>query len=162
EPLIGCGQTTLAFRPRQPFHFDPTARASNPPRGVHEENGQRPQGHELVAPLRQPVVARAGPPASRADRPAPGPRADGDVQPLGRLAKNYLPVDEALVPLDPMEDRFRASRSAASLDLLERAGVLAPSGFVGIDLDEGRIEDFRQRRPDLKWLAGNLYEVLDC
>jgi hypothetical protein len=48
-----------------------------------------------------------------------------------------------------------------TLDLLERAGALAPGGFVGIDLDQARIDGFRQRRPDLKWLAGNLYELLD-
>ncbi len=48
-----------------------------------------------------------------------------------------------------------------TLDLLERAGALAPGGFVGIDLDQARIDAFRQRRPDLKWLAGNLYELLD-
>jgi hypothetical protein len=47
-----------------------------------------------------------------------------------------------------------------TLDLLEREGVLAPGGFVGIDLDPARIEGFRQRRPDLKWVAGNLYERL--
>lgn len=49
-----------------------------------------------------------------------------------------------------------------TLDLLERTGTLAPGGFVGIDLDPTRIDGFRQRRPDLKWLAGNLYELLDC
>jgi hypothetical protein len=49
-----------------------------------------------------------------------------------------------------------------TLDLLERTGALAPGGFVGIDLDQTRIDGFRQRRPDLKWLAGNLYELLDC
>src|SRR2546421_5114251 len=38
-----------------------------------------------------------------------------------------------------------------TLDLLEREGVLAPGGFVGIDLDPARIADFRQQRPDLKW-----------
>jgi hypothetical protein len=48
-----------------------------------------------------------------------------------------------------------------TLDLLERTGALAPGGFVGIDLDPARIDGFRQRRPDLKWLAGNLYELLD-
>jgi hypothetical protein len=47
-----------------------------------------------------------------------------------------------------------------TLDLLEREGVLAPGGFVGIDLDPARIEGFRHRRPDLKWVAGNLYERL--
>ena len=49
-----------------------------------------------------------------------------------------------------------------TLDLLERDGVLAPSGFVGIDLDLARIDGFRQRRPDLKWVAANLYERLDA
>jgi hypothetical protein len=49
-----------------------------------------------------------------------------------------------------------------TLDLLEREGALAPGGFVGIDLDPNRIEEFRQRRPDLKWVAGNLYERLDA
>jgi hypothetical protein len=49
-----------------------------------------------------------------------------------------------------------------TLDLLEREGVMAPGGFVGIDLDPARIDSFRQRRPDLKWLAGNLYERLDA
>jgi hypothetical protein len=45
-----------------------------------------------------------------------------------------------------------------TIELLEREGVLAPSGFVGIDLDPARIDGFRGRRPDLKWVAGNLYE----
>src|SRR5437879_5288652 len=49
-----------------------------------------------------------------------------------------------------------------TLDLLERRGVLAPGGFVGIDLDPARIDGFRQQRPDLKWLAGNLYERLEA
>jgi hypothetical protein len=49
-----------------------------------------------------------------------------------------------------------------TLDLLESQGVLAPTGFVGIDLDPARIDGFRQRRPDLKWVAGNLYEHLDA
>lgn len=49
-----------------------------------------------------------------------------------------------------------------TLDLLEREGVLAPGGFVGIDLDSARIDGFRQRRPDLKWVAGNLYEQLEA
>src|SRR5258708_656402 len=49
-----------------------------------------------------------------------------------------------------------------TLDLLERERVLAPGGFVGIDLDTIRIDGFRQRRPDLKWVAGNLYERLEA
>src|SRR5260370_11002179 len=49
-----------------------------------------------------------------------------------------------------------------TLDLLEREGVLAPGGFVGIHLDSTRIDSCRQRRPDLKWVAGNLYERPDA
>src|SRR5436190_10251742 len=49
-----------------------------------------------------------------------------------------------------------------TLDLLEREKVLAPGGFVGIDLDAARIDGFRERRPDLKWVAGNLYERLEA
>ena len=39
---------------------------------------------------------------------------------------------------------------------------LASGGFVGVDLDAARIDGFRQQRPDLKWVAGNLYERLDA
>jgi hypothetical protein len=49
-----------------------------------------------------------------------------------------------------------------TIELLEREGVLAPGGFVGVDLNPARIEGFRQRRPDLKWVAGNLYERLEA
>src|SRR5438046_7474236 len=49
-----------------------------------------------------------------------------------------------------------------TLDRLEGQGALAPGGFVGIDLDPVRIDGFRQRRPDLKWVAGNLYELLEA
>src|SRR6059058_1878667 len=49
-----------------------------------------------------------------------------------------------------------------TLELLEREGALAAGGFVGIDLDPARIAEFRARRPDLKWVAGNLYERLEA
>ncbi len=49
-----------------------------------------------------------------------------------------------------------------TLDLLEREGALAQGGFVGIDLDPARIEGFRRQRPDVKWVAGNLYERLEA
>jgi hypothetical protein len=49
-----------------------------------------------------------------------------------------------------------------TLDLLEREGMLALGGFVGIDLDPARIDAFRQQRPDMKWVAGNLYEQLQA
>src|SRR4051812_40488904 len=41
-----------------------------------------------------------------------------------------------------------------TLELLERAGMLAAGGFVGVDLDAARIDGFRGERPDLKWIAG--------
>jgi len=49
-----------------------------------------------------------------------------------------------------------------TLELLEREGMLALGGFVGVDLDAARIEGFRRQRPDMKWLAANLYERLDA
>jgi hypothetical protein len=49
-----------------------------------------------------------------------------------------------------------------TLELLEREGVLAAGGFVGVDLDAARIEEFRRQRPDLQWVAANLYERLDA
>jgi hypothetical protein len=49
-----------------------------------------------------------------------------------------------------------------TLELLEREQALSPGGFVGVDLDLARIDSFRQQRPDLKWIAGNLYERLDA
>ena len=49
-----------------------------------------------------------------------------------------------------------------TLEMLERQNVLAPGGFVGVDLDAARIDGFRQLRPDLKWIAGNIYERLDA
>src|SRR6202171_4013779 len=54
------------------------------------------------------------------------------------------------------------STGLLTLDLLEREGVLAPGGFVGIDLDLARIDGFRALRPNLKWVAGNLYERLEA
>ncbi len=49
-----------------------------------------------------------------------------------------------------------------TLEMLERESVLATRGFVGVDLDAARIDEFRGQRPDLKWLAANLYERLDA
>src|SRR5215471_2652392 len=48
-----------------------------------------------------------------------------------------------------------------TVDLLEREGVLVAGGFVGVDLDHARVGGFQQQRPDLKWIAANLYEKLD-
>src|SRR6516162_8582835 len=49
-----------------------------------------------------------------------------------------------------------------TLELLEREGMLALGGFVGVDLDAARIEAFRRQWPDMKWLAAYLYERLDA
>jgi hypothetical protein len=49
-----------------------------------------------------------------------------------------------------------------TLDMLQREGVLAAGGFIGVDLDPARIDGFSQSRPDLKWIAGNLYEHLNA
>jgi hypothetical protein len=49
-----------------------------------------------------------------------------------------------------------------TLDLVEHENVLATGGFVGIDLDQALIHGFRQRRPDLKSVAGNLYQRLEA
>src|SRR5438094_9233090 len=48
-----------------------------------------------------------------------------------------------------------------TLDLLEREQVLAPGGFVGLDLDPGRVDGFRHHRPDLNWVWSTLYERLE-
>lgn len=45
-----------------------------------------------------------------------------------------------------------------TLELLTDAAVLSPSSFVGADLDQDRIDDYRRRYPDARWLAG---DVLD-
>src|SRR3954463_12880572 len=47
-----------------------------------------------------------------------------------------------------------------TLELLEREGVLAVGGFVGVDLEPERVRGFQQLRPDLKWVVANLYERL--
>ena len=39
------------------------------------------------------------------------------------------------------------STGLLTLELLERECVLAPGGFVGVDLDSARIDGFRERRP---------------
>lgn len=49
-----------------------------------------------------------------------------------------------------------------TLELLEEQRVLAPGGFVGVDLDPVRIDGFRHRRPDLKWVGANLYERVEA
>ncbi len=43
-----------------------------------------------------------------------------------------------------------------TISILENAGAMRPGGFVGIDTDERRIEEYKRRRPDLKWIAGDI------
>lgn len=47
-----------------------------------------------------------------------------------------------------------------TLAMLERARVLAPGGFVGIDMDAETIADLRVRLPDYRWVAGDLLDLL--
>ena len=63
-------------------------------------------------------------------------------------------------PLDPRRTNERTAGLRVS-PTASMTGALSPGGFVGIDLDAARIDGFRQQRADLKWLAGNLYELLD-
>ena len=63
--------------------------------------------------------------------------------------------------LAPGVDVVVVATDERTIDLFEREGVLAPVGLVGIDLDPARIDGFRRRRPNLKWVAGNLYERLE-
>lgn len=47
-----------------------------------------------------------------------------------------------------------------TLDLLVEAGALTPAGFVGVDLDGQRIEDYRRRYPGARWLAGDVLDLV--
>src|SRR5215203_4235470 len=91
------------------------------------------------------------------DNPAKAACREGNLRVLREAA--YLLWE------DSDRTRFRCdwcelmgATGTLTLDLLEREQALAPGGFVGIDLDAARIADFRHQRPDLKWVAGNLYE----
>src|SRR5438046_10656347 len=48
-----------------------------------------------------------------------------------------------------------------TLDLLEREKVLPAGGFVGVDLDPGRVDGFRQQRPDVNGVAGHVSGATD-
>jgi hypothetical protein len=94
------------------------------------------------------------------DNPAKAACREGNLRVL-REAAYLLWEDDDRTRLRCDWCELMGETGLLTLDLLERAGALAPGGFVGIDLDRARIDGFRQRRPDLKWLAGNLYELLD-
>jgi hypothetical protein len=48
-----------------------------------------------------------------------------------------------------------------TLELLTDAAVLSPSSFVGADLDHDRIDDYRRRYPDARWLAGDVLDHVE-
>jgi hypothetical protein len=94
------------------------------------------------------------------DNPAKAACREGNLRVL-REAAYLLWEDSGRIRLRCDWCELMGATGLLTLDLLERDGALAPGGFVGIDLDPARIDGFRQQRPDLKWLAGNLYELLD-
>lgn len=94
------------------------------------------------------------------DNPAKAACREGNLRVL-REAAHLLWEDGERTRLRCDWCELMGATGLLTLELLERSGVLAPGGFVGIDLDQERIEGFRERRPDLKWLAGNLYDLLD-
>jgi hypothetical protein len=93
------------------------------------------------------------------DNPAKAVCREGNLRAL-REAAYLLWEDSERKRLRCAWCELMGATGLLTLDMLERVGALAPAGFVGIDLDATRIESFRQLRPDLKWLAGNLYELL--
>jgi hypothetical protein len=104
------------------------------------------------------------------DNPAKALCRDGNLRVLREAA--HLLWEDALTPNPSPGGRGEKVRlrcdwcelmgatGLLTLDMLEREGVLAAGGFVGVDLDLARIDGFRRGRPDLKWIAGNLYEHL--
>lgn len=48
-----------------------------------------------------------------------------------------------------------------TLELLTGTAVLSPSSFVGADLDHDRIDDYRRRYPDARWLAGDVLDHVE-
>src|ERR1700739_1953310 len=95
------------------------------------------------------------------DNPAKTPCREGNLRVLREAA--YLlwqDGDRTRLRCDWCE--LMGATGLLTLDLLEREGGPAAGGFFGIALDSARIDGFRQRRPDLKWVAGNLYERLEA
>jgi hypothetical protein len=94
------------------------------------------------------------------DNPAKAACRDGNLRAL-RDTAYLLWEDNDRIRLRCDWCELMGATGLLTLELLESAEALAPGGFVGLDLDEDRISSFRQTRPDLKWIAGNLYENLD-
>jgi hypothetical protein len=93
------------------------------------------------------------------DNPAKGQCRAGNLRVL-REAAHLIWEDDSRARLCCDWCELMGATGLLTLDTLEREGVLAASGFVGVDLDPARIDGFRRGRPDLKWIAGNLYEHL--
>jgi hypothetical protein len=93
------------------------------------------------------------------DNPAKALCRAGNLRVL-RAAAHLLWEDDTRSRLRCDWCELMGATGLLTLDMLEREGVLAPGGFVGVDLDSARIDGFRSGRPDLKWIAGNLYEHL--
>jgi hypothetical protein len=93
------------------------------------------------------------------DNPAKALCRDGNLRVL-REAAHLLCEDDDRTRLRCDWCELMGTTGLLTLDILEREGVLAAGGFVGVDLDSARIDSFRRGRPDLKWIAGNLYEHL--
>jgi hypothetical protein len=93
------------------------------------------------------------------DNPAKALCRNGNLRVL-REAAHLLWEDDSRSRLRCDWCELMGATGLLTLDMLQREGVLAAGGFVGVDLDPARIDGFRQSRPDLKWIAGNLYEHL--
>jgi hypothetical protein len=88
------------------------------------------------------------------DNPAKAQCRDGNPRVL-REAAHLLWEDDSRSRLRCDWCELMGATGFLTLDVLQREGVLAAGGFVGVDLDLARIDGFRQSRPDLKWIAGN-------
>src|SRR5579862_4423953 len=95
------------------------------------------------------------------DNPAKALCRDGNLRVL-RDAAHLLWEDDSRSQLRCDWCELMGATGSLTLDMLEREGVLAAGGFVGADLDSARIDGFRLSRPDLKWIAGNLYEHMNA
>src|SRR5580704_10597334 len=93
------------------------------------------------------------------DNPAKGLCRAGNLRVL-REAAHLLWEDDSRARLRCDWCELMGATGLLTLDMLQREGVLAAGGFVGVDLDPARIDGFRRGRPDLKWIAGNLSEHL--
>src|SRR5271155_1811711 len=93
------------------------------------------------------------------DNPAKAMCREGNLRVL-REAAHLLWEDDSRSRLRCDWCELMGETGLLTVDMLQREAVLAAGGFVGVDLDAARIDGFRRGRPDLKWIAGNLYEHL--